>query len=158
MSQQLFQKIGKNILHFLKECGAGFYLLLVSTLISFILAILYYYNFIVTQNYGDIRVFIVMMMAIPAFALYFFRYTSRYASVAMYVMNLLAFAMFIQTSYMLLSTKFFNGIDPNLNLLEQASYEWSFTVIFMVVNLILSGIAIFMERKMAKRQMTEEKK
>lgn len=145
-----FKDIGNRIVNFFKKCGVGFYLLLAAAIISLVMAILYYCNFIVTQNYGDIRVFIAMMVAIPAILLYFFKYTSRYSAVVMYVIFLIAFILFIDSSYMLLSTKFFNGIDPNMNILEQASYEWSFTVIMLVINLLLTGTAIFFERKYVK--------
>ena len=65
-----------------------------------------------------------------------------------HVMNnllIITLSIFIESSYMLFSTKFFNGINENMTIFEQIGYDYIAVAGLLLINIGLSIAAFFMK-------------
>lgn len=130
----------------LKKIGAyfssryvGFYLLIPVAVADIIFAFVYMDGFFQTE-YKSVIVFVLPLLAAAAFALACFRPTARYAPAVMFALQIATLTVFVETSYMFLTTPFFNGIQGNV--LVQAGFHYSFCVLSLLICIILSATAM----------------
>lgn len=119
---------------FFKQRWIGFFLLIPVALMSFIIPFVYMSGFLRT-DYMSVWAVILPFAAIGTIALAFFKKTARFAPIAMFAMELAGLLVFIETSYMHLTTAFFGGINGNI--FVQAGFSFSFCTIAFVLNIVI---------------------
>ena len=118
----------------------GFYALVAAVVLTLIIPFVYKSGFEITNYYSG-TAFALPFLSLIALVLAACKYTERYAPVALFIIILISFLVFIETSYMYLTSAFFGGITGNI--LKQAGFPYSFCTIAHLVGLILSGVAVF---------------
>lgn len=136
------KEMGGRAARYLRTRGIAFWLLVPVVILSFVVPFVYLAGF--GDKYFAAAAVVLPFLAIPVFAAAFFRPAARYAAVAMYVLELVSLLVFVQTTYMHLSTAFFNGIEGNV--LVQAGFHFSFCTLVLLINMALSAAAAFFKQ------------
>ena len=125
---------------FFKSRGVGFYLPLPVVIISFIIP--FVYNAGLGKDYFSAAAFALPFLAIPLFAGAFFKPTSKYVALALFILEFVALLLFVKAAYMQLAKGF---LDDN-DLLAAAGPHFIFCVIAYLVNIVLSVTAMFLRQ------------
>lgn len=140
------QKITKFFKEFLKTRTVGYYLMIAAAILALVENIIYvsYYQSVNLLRYYSQTAFILPFVAIVAcLALSMFKVTHKWAPLALYGIELCAFVLFIDSTYMYLSSAFYGGISASA--IFGLSPGFLCSVVFYVVILALSMAAIFMK-------------
>lgn len=148
---QKIKNIFSKVWGYLKARGAAFYLLIPVVIFSFIIPFVYKAGF--GDTYFLTVAFVLPFLAIPLFGAVFFKPMAKYAAVAIYIIEFVSLLVFVNTTYMHLTTVFFNGIEGNV--IEQMGFHFSFCVIVFLINIGLSVAAVFLKQFKTKKA-TEE--
>ena len=137
-SKEKALKILKAIGRWFASRWVGFYLLIPVEIATFIYAFVYGGEFM-GGFYGSTAVMTLTIITLLAFVLACFRPTARFAPIVMFATQLITLGIFIETSYMYLSSPFFNGIQGNV--LVQAGFPYSYCVLCSVLCIIITAVA-----------------
>lgn len=119
----------------------GFYIGAVSAILSVVVAIVYVAGY-AGGKYMSWAVFFLPLLACAAYAgLSVSKKTAPFAAAVTAFLNLLTLCLFIRTVYMYLSEVFYGGV--NVESMANLSFEFVFSLVAMLVNLILGIAAIF---------------
>lgn len=130
---------------FFARKGVGFYLSCAAALCALVQVIVYVVTFHLADN-GNLvvhaEVYLPSVFGVLAFvALSLFRPTEKYASAALFVLEFIAFLLFIVNGYMYLTDVFYAGFSFAAFRLINGGYL--FSVIAYILALVLSGVGIF---------------
>lgn len=130
-------------LDWFKTRRLGFWLLVPVVVLSFIVPFVYLAGFKLTNQFSGWGM-ALPFIAILGFVAAFFKPTEKYAPIIMYILEFVSLLVFVKTSYMYLTTAFFNGITGNI--LVQAGFPYSFCTIALLLNMALCIAAMFLKQ------------
>ena len=140
------KKITEFFKEFLKTRTVGYYIMIVTAILALVENIIYvvYYHGIDLLRYYSQTAFILPFFAIVAcVALSMFKVTHKWAPLALFGIELSAFVLFIDSTYMYLSSAFYGGVSVDVIL--QLNPGFLICVVFYVVILALSIATVFMK-------------
>lgn len=155
------QKIKQFFLDFFKTRGAGFYVMLAAAVIALTETILYgvYYQSAEMVRYYSQPAFLIPFFAVVGcLALSLFRVTAKWAPLVLYGLELCAFCLFIDSTYLYLSSAFYGGISASA--IFGLSPGFLLGVLFYVIVFALSIASVFLKgrRERAGNAAAEEGK
>lgn len=151
------ERIGNFFRAYFKTRTVGFYIMLGAALVALVQNFVYYgtYHDVEMVHYFSTSAFIVPFIAFVAcLAMSLFSFTDRWAALVLFGLEVCAFMLFIQGTYMYLSGALYGG----LNAAALASLNGGFlsSAILYVVVLIASGVAVFMPARKQLSKIPEE--
>ena len=148
------QRITKFIKEFFKTRTVGYYIMIGAAILALVEDIIYvsYYQSVNLLRYYSQTAFILPFVAVVAcVALSMFKVTHKWAPVALYGIELCAFVLFIDSTYMYLSSAFYGGISASV--IFELSPGFLVSVVLYIVILVLSIVAVFMK---GRKELPEE--
>ena len=140
------QNITKFFKEFLKTRTLGYYLMIAAAILALVEDIIYvsYYQSVNLLRYYSSTAFILPFIAVAAcLVLSMFDVTHKLAPLALYGIELCAFVLFIDSTYMYLSSAFYGGISASA--IFGLSPGFLLGVLLYVIILALSIAAVFMK-------------
>ena len=131
---------------FLKTRTVGYYIMIAAAVLALVENIIYvsYYQSVNLLRYYSQTAFILPFIAVVAcVALSMFKITHKLAPVVLYGIELYAFVLFMDSTYMYLSSAFYGGISASV--IFQLSPGFLLSVALYVIILVLSMMAVFMK-------------
>lgn len=137
---------------FVTARGAGFWILLPAAVFSLIVPFVYLSAYVGQPSYFDAGVMIIPFFAAAAFAMCFFKYTDKYAGIAMFVFNLLFLLMFVNTVYYDVADKLFKAGDISAGgIFKHMGSNFLFIVFASFINIILCIVGSFFAQRRKKK-------
>lgn len=140
------QKIKDFFKEFFKTRTVGFYIMIAAIVLALVENIIYvsFYKSVELLRYYSATAFTLPFIAIIAcLALSMFKITHKWAPIVLFGLELCAFCLFIDSTYMYLASAFYGGISAAA--IASLSPGFLTCVIFYILILILSIVAIFMK-------------
>ena len=147
------KKITEFFKEFFKTRTVGYYIMIATAILALVENIIYvvYYHGIDLLRYYSQTAFILPFFAVVAcVALSMFKVTHKWAPLALFGIELCAFVLFIDSTYMYLSSAFYGGISAEA--ISDLNSGFLACVILYVVILALSIAAVFMKGRKEPRE------
>lgn len=142
----------KKIKTFFGSRSLGFWFTVAAVVLSFVQLIVYAVAFSSPslRSYGDWKTtFFSVIAVVLCVGLACFKYTERFAPVALTLFELISFYMFMLYGYMYFSTLFYNGISAEA--ISLMHYGYWLSIVLYVLTFASGIVAIY------KKQSREEK-
>lgn len=151
-------KITKFFKEYAKTRTVGFYIMIAAAVLAFVEDIIYvkYYHGANLLRYYSPTAFALPLVAIVAcLVLSMFKITHKLAPLVLYGLELTAFVLFVDSTYMYLSSAFYGGVSASAIL--GLSPGFLVSAVMYVFILVLSMTAVFMKgRKELPETAAEE--